>query len=315
MRPPSLDTVQALGLDSVAGAATVYFRTRDRERALGLHALLSEYLAFYRDLLGIQTRMFVAVLDAEDWARVTNIPYGLPNSSGPGGANLLLAAASPPAQVGARSLPRGRNGDLLTVGHEGGHLLTWELMPPDLKAGLSDPVEPPPDVMERLVRVGKVPAWYWEMAANYFTTVFLARVHPQDSSAWTEHLREITSINRPRFTHLGNWFGRVLQASAPDSTPYVFSTEGGLNQGWYQGVVGFLAIHMHGESGTELIGHIRATLSGASVSTTGQIVLQLDSIANGASELLTRLGASWADSAANQSARPQPPAAAHRRAR
>jgi len=86
--------------------------------------------------------MRVAVLSPQDWTRLTRIPSGLPNNSGPGTGNLLLAAASPPERIGAHEMPSGRTGDLLVIGHEGGHLMIWELMPVQLKEGLTSP-DPP----------------------------------------------------------------------------------------------------------------------------------------------------------------------------
>ncbi|MGH7566261.1 MAG: hypothetical protein ACREK2_05475 [Gemmatimonadota bacterium] len=303
IRPVSLDSLSALGLDSVGQIATAYFRSDDRARALQLQSLLDEYLTFYRERMDIESRMRIAVLDPPDWEQLTNVPYGLPNNSGPP-YNILLGATVPPARVGARALPAGRLGDLLTVGHEGGHLLMWELLPPDLGAAMSDSGPVPPDAMERFARIGQVPVWYWEMTANYFTTAFLEATHPDDARAWEDHLREISSIERPRFTHLGDWFGAVLLAVAPDSTPYVFSTEGGLNQGWYQGVVGLVAVHIHEQAGFQFLDHLREILTGTVAPSTQELVERLDSIAPGTIELLEELGAGYTDETARSGTDP-----------
>jgi hypothetical protein len=290
--PVSLDSVRALALDSIPGAAVAYFRPADRARAAELQSLLAEYLEFYREHIGIDVRMRVAVLSSQDWARLTMIPYGLPNNSGPGTGNLLLAATSPPERIGSREMPGGRTGDLLLIGHEGGHLLIWELMPVQLKEGLTSPDTPQPEVMQRLQNVGSIPLWYMEMAANYLTTAFVKARSLDDADAWHAHLQAITEIAAPRYTHLGDWMS-LLQAVAPDSTPYVFSVEGGLNQGWYQGVVGLAAAHIYEHAGLTFVEHIRSVVSGNAAPSTDELAQQLESIAPGITDLLASLGAKW----------------------
>lgn len=294
IRPPSLDSVRVLRLDSVAGVATAYFRPEHRSRALELHSLLAGFVTYYREHAEVESRMRVAVVNSTDWGRLTNAPYGLPTNSGPlSTANLLLAASTPPERVGAREMPRGRVYDFLTIGHEGGHLLTWELMPAEMRAALVSPDEPSADMMVRLRNLGRVPAWYFEMAASYFATAFLEANHPEGAAAWLDHLKELTAIDRPRFTHLGDWFGRVMTATAPDSTPYVFSSEGGLNQGWYQGVVGQVAAHIYRQTGLTFITQIRSLLALSTAPSTQELAERLDSIAPGVIDLLRDLGADW----------------------
>jgi len=106
----------------------------------------------------------------------------------------------------------------------------------------------------------------------------------------TRTFRRITEIAAPRYTHLGDWLS-LLQAVAPDSTPYVFSMKGGLNQGWYQGVVGLAAAHIHEHAGLTFVEHIRSVVSGNSAPSTYELVQQLESIAPGITDLLAGLGA------------------------
>ncbi len=293
IRPPTLDSLRALGLDSVGGDAVAYFRPEHRERAVQVHALLTQFVGFARDDLDITVTLRVAVLDSADWGRATSTPYGLPTNSGLGADNLLLAAVEPPGRVGARRMPAGQASDFLTVGHEGGHLLTWQLLPDAMKEAATGDEPPSPEVMAQFRALRQVPAWYWEMVANYFATAFLRATQPDGARAWLQHLQEISDVPRPRFTALDDWFTRVMEATAPDSTPYRLSDEGGLNQGWYQGVVGQLAAHVHDRSGLEFMDHIRSTLADPSASTTENLVAQLESIAPGTTTLLTRLGAEW----------------------
>lgn len=291
--PASLDSVRMLGLDSISGAATAYFRAADRARGEELHALLAKFLEFYSEEVGTDAQLRVAVLDTADWRRVTRAPYGQPINSGPGSENLLLAATSPPVRIGARPMPGGRNSDLLVIGHEGGHLLVWELMPDELKLALRAAEDPASDVLRRLQNVGAVPGWYWEMAANYLTTTFLEATDTADAHAWHEHLRENTKLSNPRFTHLTDWYGNLLQATTSDATPFVFSPEGGQNQGWFQGVVGLMAQHLHSHLGASYIDRIRNVVSGQRRWDTGELVQEAESLAPGIKHLLSTLHAQW----------------------
>ena len=293
IRPPRLDSIRAIALDSLGANATVYFRPEYRHRAAQVQALLTHFVDFAREHLDIDMRMRAAVLDSADWSRVTSVPYGLPTNSGAGSDNLLLAAAKPPERVGGRIMPTGLLSDFLTVGHEGGHLLTWQLLPDALKSAAAAREPPSPEVIARFRALSQMPAWYWEMVASYFATAFLRETRPQGADAWLHHLREIANVPRPRFHSLDDWSSRVMEATTADSTPYRFSEEGGLNQGWYQGVVGQLAAHIHDRAGLALVHHVRSTLAAPSPPTTEELVTQLETIAPGSTMVLTRLGAEW----------------------
>lgn len=293
IRPPALDSIRGMALDSLGVNAIVYFRPEYRERAAEVQALLTRFLDFAREQLDIDMKMHAAVLDSTDWSKVTSTPYGLPTNSGVGADNLLLAAARPPERVGARRMPTGEMSDYLTVGHEGGHLLTWQLLPEALKAAASADERPAAEVIARFRVLSQVPAWYWEMAASYFATAFLRETQPDGAEAWLHHLRDIANVPRPRFTALDDWFSRVMDAIAADSTPYRFSDEGAINQGWYQGVVGLLAAHIHDRAGLGLVSHLRSTLAAPSPPTTQELVTQIEEIAPGATVLLTQHGVEW----------------------
>jgi hypothetical protein len=292
--PVSLDSVVALGLDSITGTAVAYFRPADRERAEELHRLLEEFLAVYRERANVVRTFRVAVLRPADWTRVTPLPYGLPNNSGTGG-DLLLAATTPPDSIGARSLPRGRFMDYLVVGHEGGHLLTWAFMPDELRAFAESGDDPPPDVAQRFATLRRVPGWYWEFAANYFATAFLETQYPADARAWRTFFTSMTAGDSPRFTNLAEWYGAAMQAMASDSTPYMLTREGGRNQSWFQGVTSIAAAHVYDESGFTFVDHVRRTVRGEEAPTNAELVEEIEALAPGFKARLDRLGASYVD--------------------
>ncbi len=290
--PASLDSVVALGLDSLTGTAVAYFRPADRGRAQELHRLLEEYLLLYRERAGVTRTFRVAVLRPEDWARMTSIPYGLPNNSGLSG-DLLLAATTPPESIGARSLPPGRLMDHLVIGHEGGHLLTWALMPDELRIQAELHDEHPPEILQRFDVLQRVPGWYWELAANYFATAFIETRYPDEASDWRAFFEKATSGDPPRFTNLAEWYGAVMQAMANDSTPYVLTREGGLNQSWFQGVTSLAAAHVYEQAGFAFVDHVRRTVSGEKALTSAQLVDEIEAVAPGFKERLDRLGATY----------------------
>lgn len=293
IRPASFDSVRMLKLDSVGAAAKTYFRPQHRVRALEVHALLTEFVAYYREPAGLEVVLRVAVLDSADWRRVANTPYGLPTNSGLSGTNLLLEAVTPPQRIGSRDMPSGEVYDFLTVGHEGGHLLMWQQLPADMRAAIASDETPSVEMMARFQNLGRLPIWYGEMVATYFATAFLEARHPEGAAAWQSHLRKIASIDRPRFTHLDDWGTRVMRALAPDSTPYPFSAEGGRNMDWYQGVVGQVATHVYKHAGLGFISNLRSVLALPNGPNTPELVTQLDSLAPGVPRLLGEHGAQW----------------------
>lgn len=290
IRPPSLDSLLALGLDSLRGSSVVYYRPSDRIRALAMHALLSDFVEHFGERSAIRVTLRVAVLGPEDWSRLTRLPYGLPNNSGPPD-NLLLAATVPPDSIGLRALPGGRLTDLLTVGHEGGHLLVWALLPDTLRHYLTSDDDIPPGIRQRFANIGQSPGWYHEFAANYFIIAYLDGRHPEASSDWRAFLRRDAASGPHRFTHLADWYGAAMQAMSADSTPYVLTREGGANQSWYQAVTGLAAAHVYHHQGLAFVDHVRRAISGEPVPATPQLVEEINSLAPGFKALLDSLGA------------------------
>lgn len=79
--PPAgsvLARVQALALDSLDTAIQTYYSAGARERAEELQEWLRTADLFFRDRLGVSPRFRLAVLDEEDWAEISAIPYGVP---------------------------------------------------------------------------------------------------------------------------------------------------------------------------------------------------------------------------------------------
>jgi len=78
---PCLIAVRALKLDSLPAPVQTYYSAGFQIRATQDQALLREAERFYADSLGLGTGISLALLNAADWKRVNNRPYGLPNLS------------------------------------------------------------------------------------------------------------------------------------------------------------------------------------------------------------------------------------------
>lgn len=298
-RVVALETLRAMGLDSVDGAATVHFRAEDRVRALELQSMMQEFLGFWNPRLNVELHVRVAVLRPDDWSKVTPLPYGFPNNFGPP-ANLILAPATPepPSGLDTILVESGRDGrDWLLVAHEGGHLLTLALLPPAMReSALVPKARQSKDVRERFERLGSVPMWYWEYVANLFATGFLEAARPPEAGSLMKYLRAWTATPSPQFTHLDDWsalMSALMRARTPDGKPAFTSSDAGANFGWYQGVVGQLAAHVQSRREVDALSHIRRVTSGDVSRTTAEIVGELEAMAPGARALLDRLGAGY----------------------
>lgn len=81
-RSKSLETVTELGLPKLTNRVITYHSVGGKARAEKLEADIADMAAFYRERLGTQVDVTVAVLNPQDWARVNPGPYGLPGVYG-----------------------------------------------------------------------------------------------------------------------------------------------------------------------------------------------------------------------------------------
>jgi hypothetical protein len=78
-----LEAVLRLHLPHRDGVASLYYSACCRERAIEIQKSAQDFLAFYREKLGVGDPLTVAVLDENDWGRVMQqmtafrFPYGL----------------------------------------------------------------------------------------------------------------------------------------------------------------------------------------------------------------------------------------------
>ena len=79
----TLDKIQSLNLEIVEGNLLKYYSNGAVVRANNLEELLGNSMNYFESSLGVKESFSIAVLDSNDWVKVTNIPYGLPFVSGP----------------------------------------------------------------------------------------------------------------------------------------------------------------------------------------------------------------------------------------
>jgi hypothetical protein len=79
----TLDKIQSLNLGKEEGTILKYYSNGTEERANNLEELLGNSKSYFESSLGVKESFSIAVLDSNDWVKVTNIPYGLPFVSGP----------------------------------------------------------------------------------------------------------------------------------------------------------------------------------------------------------------------------------------
>ena len=299
----ALDTIRAMSLDSLeTGRAVTYFRRSDSARAALLHENLDAFARFSSDFAQSDLIIRSAVLSEQDWQRLSSMPYGFPHNIGPP-ANLILAPAAAATRRNADTLLTGRSAEMLYIGHEGGHLLTWSLMPAAMLDSLhvaDDQMSP--QLRARFARFDEIPGWYWEFAASYFGLAFVATQDGRDGAKVRTYMNGLSSGPTPRFHSLDECFAEMMQAQGPGNVPYVQTEAGSYNFGWCQGVVGRIA-HSVWARGVSIVEDIRRMVAAEGPISTRAIIADLERRAPGLREELQALGVNYGQSAGS---RPQP---------
>jgi len=85
-----------LGLPRLAGAVPAYYSPGHQEHAQKLQAAIEDMNVFYKERLGVQANVTLALLDSKDWTKVTGNPYGLPNVNGQPAVVFMPATSDSP---------------------------------------------------------------------------------------------------------------------------------------------------------------------------------------------------------------------------
>jgi hypothetical protein len=94
--PNLVARLKALGLPTLSGKVLAYYSSGHREHAQKLQAAIEDMNVFYRSRLGVQADVSLALLNAEDWKRVTGSEYSLPQVEGSPPVILMPATSDNP---------------------------------------------------------------------------------------------------------------------------------------------------------------------------------------------------------------------------
>lgn len=285
---------RALGLDSIRlGAGGTYYRAVYGDRARNVHEYHVALSQFARDSLGISITTRVAVLSQADWAMLTSLPYGFPHNFGPPANIIPVPAVRAPAS-GADTLLIGDGRDLALVSHEGGHILTWSLMPgamlDSLRVG-NDRLSQ--ELRVRFERFDAVPEWYWEFSATYLGIAYLRSQYPDAAGVFTKYLEGLTAVGVPTYRSLDAWFETMMVSRTDAGVPFVATPAGNVNFAWYQGIVGVMADHVYGSRQLAHLEQLRALAAGSAMPTTVVLIEEMERASPGLVQKLDRLGVLW----------------------
>ena len=280
---PTLARLDALKLASIEGDVPVrYSRSVSRDLA----SAVASRIADCRGLLGAaagRPSIVLAVLDAPDWKRVTDRPYGMAHHVAAGSPYVIVIPHSwrdAPMFTAVRTHLAGALGEHevdrfvhLIALHELGHLFT--------DAALSTTTE--------AIRT-RFPFWYGEFLANYFADACLAR-QPEESAFRRRGAAALASIPRQRFTALAD-SDRLLTEKDP-SGPYVTTEAGRLNFARYQGFTNQMASRLRdaGLGTTRIVEILRLQWARPGRQATDVLLKDFAGIAPGWDEWLVEQGA------------------------
>jgi len=237
-RPPALEQVRGLGLDSLAGPLPVHYSASFRDRAAEVQSILREGARFFADSLALPTTVRVALLSQADWHRVSQVPYGVPYvqggvvfipASGDGvivddflrlEANASPAAHAKVAQTGLSFAQNARRMTDLIGYHELGH-------------GYVD-----------AYGIRAHARWFNEFLATYMAYAYLHRMQPAVARGWEAMLQAKLDAPAPAHTSL----------AAFDS---LYIRVGPENYNWYQAAFALHAAEVFQAEGLGFLARVR----------------------------------------------------------
>lgn len=74
----TLARLKEMGLPMLPGKVPAYYSVGHQQHAEKLQAAVEDMNAFYKERLGVQANVILALLDAKDWTKVTDGPYFFP---------------------------------------------------------------------------------------------------------------------------------------------------------------------------------------------------------------------------------------------
>jgi hypothetical protein len=281
-----MEAVLRLHLSNREGLASLYYSACCRDRAVELQESVRDFIAFYKDKLGVASPITVAVLDENDWDRIKQqmpdyrFPYGMPNFQVSPSGYVLFIPADDKGVVTQHLLgdrqhateaslklfasahltydEAVRRAILQLAYHEAGHTRVYEygIQPPNL--------------------------WLNEILANYLAFAYGKARDPQTAAVTEGFVKMGIEIPAGAYTSLDDFdahFGNIEPA----------------NYDWYQMQFATRALEIYNEQGLGFVAKVRSVFpKGASKSkmSVAETLSQLEAISPGFQAWAKTLGES-----------------------
>lgn len=208
----TLENVKELHLDKHQGNFQTYYSNGFEEQAISVSDLLNQSIHYFEQKLDVKEPFTLAILDLDDWNKITRIPYGLPFISGP--PHIVCIPANIKNELGTIVLKAISDSKLdqkyslsneeiayrftnLIGFHELGHMYAKKL-------GINFPNK-----------------WTFEFAATYLAFLYLQENSPKDNELWLDVASKLLKEIQPTYTSLKDFDEKYVQVGIE-------------NYAWYQ---------------------------------------------------------------------------------
>ena len=262
-----LARVQRLGLESLPGKVPAYYSPGARARAAALQKMLDEALVYFRDRLGVEPALALAVLDESHWTAVRPVPYGVPWVS------YAPYVAVLPSHLERSVIVRGFASARERVSAATRQALTEAAVAFDeVPYRLNDFIayHEVGHVVIEAYGLTQSQRWFDEMLATFAAYAFMRDRHPDQARAWDALMRFNIDTGRPEFRTLDEFERRY--ADLPQET-----------YGWFQGMFHLRLADIYRTHGVAFLPELRAAgiTAGIRYDTPADLLARLERIANG----------------------------------
>jgi hypothetical protein len=234
-----------MGLDRLEGRVPTYYPPGAEARARDAQALLLESTAFFKDKLGVDVEITVALLTRPQWASLIRWqPYGIPGVAGTPPVVFLPATDDGLAAEDALGLHRGAGPEARRLLAEAG--VSYEQAARryvDLVA-----LHELGHVLVRRLEIWPNSRWLDELLATYIGYAFMRERRPTQASVWDAVLQTYDDAVQPAHRSLAD-FDRL------------YFGVGARNYVWYQAQFQQLVRKVYAARGLLLLGDLRSTFS------------------------------------------------------
>jgi hypothetical protein len=275
-----------LGVQMLPGAMPVYASRGLTQRAETLRDRLIPAVAFFETRLGVKSTVHLAVLERQDWEKLSMNPYGVPwVNSTPTGTSAVVCA---PATLDVfdeftRSIQRGQGLPAET-------LRALDATGLSLEQGMREAAD---DLLyhelghlfTRAYGIDPQHLWFNEFLANYLMEAYLAEAEPTPRG-------RIFGIARR------NWFlGLSPRYRSLDDLERLYASMGIENYGWYQSQFEQQVVSVYKAQGVDFLRRVKSAFPvGAPRASVSEVLGRLEAITPGFAQ--------WSQNLAGQSSRP-----------